>query len=229
MATIEVAGISVVAAGAFNPAIFHPSWLAEKGLLPSDLVEEALKRETITTRQLAAYTVDWLSVQVTQEQAVFATADEGREFDLRDLAKAVLDLLPETPIDAVGINSDAHFRAASEEDWHAIGDQFLPKDFWQPLFEGEEWIRRANGLSVGMRSLAVEAWRNDIAGFVRTEIAPSVRLAPNGIYTGVNSHFQLSGNGKKGNGYEAARIIEMHWDATRALERELIDRLIDVA
>lgn len=226
---IELAGISVVAAGAFNPAIFHPWWFADKELMPRNAVEEALAKEFVALRNLATFTADWLSVQVTPEQAALSTVEEGREFELRDLARNVLDLLPETPVNAVGINTDAHFRVESEEAWHAIGDRFLPKDFWQPLFEADEWRRRDNGLSVGMRSMTVEAWREDIHAFVRTEVAPSVRITPNGVYMGVNAHFQLTLDDERGNGYKAARIVEEHWETTRSLERELITRILEIA
>ena len=225
----ELSGVAVVAAGAFNPAIFHPSWFVEKDLLPSGAVEEAAEKDFVAVRELAAFTADWLSVQVSMDQAAFSTAEEGREFDLRDLARSVFELLPETPIAAIGINADAHFRTGSAEAWHAIGDLFLPKDFWQPLFDGEEWKRRDNGLSVGMRSMTVEAWREGIEAYVRTEVAPSVRLTPHGVYTGINAHFQLTIDDERGTGYKAARVLEENWEETRLLERKLIARILEFA
>ena len=226
---MELSGISVVAAGAFNPAIFHPLWFAGKELVAENAIDEALAKDFVAVRELSVFTADWLSVQVTLDQAVFSTVDQGREFDLRDLAKGVLDLLPETPVNAVGINADAHFRAGSEDDWHSIGDRFLPKDFWEPLFEGEEWKRRPNGQAVGMRSMTVEAWREGISAWVRTEVAPSLRLMPHGVYTGINAHFQLSVGDERGNGFVAARTIEERWDSTRQMERRLIDRILEIA
>src|SRR5438067_1325316 len=117
MATPEFSGVSVVCAGSFNPAILQPQWLADKELVPAEAAEHARER-LLVTPQLAAFTADWLSVQVTTDQAAFATVEDGRDFDLRDFARSVWELLPETPIDAVGINSDAHFRAESEDAWH---------------------------------------------------------------------------------------------------------------
>jgi hypothetical protein len=226
---VELSGISVVAAGAFNPAIFHPSWFAARELLPPNAVDEAVEKDFVAVRELASFTADWLSVQVTLEQAILSTVEEGRELDLRDLAKSVFDLLPETPVNAVGINADAHFRVSSEEEWHAIGDQFLPKDFWQPLFEDDRWSRREDGTSVGLRSMTVEATRDDGRGFLRLEVAPSVRLTPYGVYSGVNAHFQLTQGEERGNGYAAGRIIEDEWDSTRTVERELIQRVLEIA
>lgn len=226
---IELAGISVVAVGAFNPAIFHPWWFADKGLIARNAIDEALAKDFVALRELAKFTADWLSVQVTLDTAMLSTVEEGREFDLRDLAKSVFDLLPETPIEAVGFNADAHFRVGSEAEWHQIGDHFLPKDFWQPLFEGEEWTRRADGQSVGLRSMTVEAWRKDMPAFVRTEVAPSVRLRPHGVYTGLNAHFQLTVGDERGNGQKAAQVLDKYWESTRRLERELIDGILERA
>lgn len=73
---VELGGISVVAAGSFNPAIFHPWWFADKELMPQNAIEDALEREFVAVRQLATFTADWLSVQVTLEQAVFSTVEE---------------------------------------------------------------------------------------------------------------------------------------------------------
>jgi hypothetical protein len=225
----ELAGVSIVGAGAFNPAIFHPLWFSQNGLLTETAVEDALAKEFVAVRELSNFTADWLSVQVTLQQAVFASVEEGREFDLRDVARCVFALLPETPVDAVGLNADAHFRVASEEAWHALGDRFLPKDFWQPVFEGDEWRKRPDGQSVGLRSMTVEAWREDITAWVRTEVAPSTRLSPNGVYIGVNAHFQLTEGEHRGDGAQAAKTIEERWDITRELERVLTKSILDLA
>jgi hypothetical protein len=227
---VELSGVSVIAAGAFNPAIFHPLWFAEKNLMARNAVDEALQKDFVAVQQLAQFTADWLSVQVTLEQASFATVDEARELELRDVVKNVFELLPETPVNAVGMNADAHFRVGSDEEWHAIGDRFLPKDLWQPLFEGDEWIRRKDGQTVGLRSMTVEVHRDALPGsYVRTEVAPSARLMPFGVYIGINSHFQLTLGDERGNGFKVARVIQEHWDETRSLERSLIERILEIA
>jgi hypothetical protein len=134
MATPELSGVAVVGAGTFNPAIVDPFWLSGKGLIAENLADHATQQtspqQLVISPQLTVFVADWLSVQVTQEQAVFSTVDMGRESDLRDLVKSVFELLPDTPVDAIGINADTHFRTESEDAWHAFGDRFLPKDFW---------------------------------------------------------------------------------------------------
>jgi hypothetical protein len=196
----ELSGVAVVGAGSFNPAILHPRWLAENGLIAQNEAEHALEN-TVVSSQLTAFTADWLSVQAVPEQAVFSTVEEARELELRDAARGVLDLLPHTPVDGLGINADAHYRLDSEEEWHAVGDLFAPKDFWEPLFAREEWIRRENSdLTVGLRTLRVETWRANRKDYVRVEVAPSTRIVPFGVYVGINAHFQFSDGDERGTG-----------------------------
>jgi hypothetical protein len=215
-----------VFAGSFNPAIFHPQWYVLKELLPGSTAWDAAEH-TLTSPDLSAFTADWLGVQVTQQQAVFSTVDQARAVDLRDIANGAVSVLAETPVDAIGINTDVHFRAPSQEAWNALGDRFVPKDYWQPLFDDELWRDRSDGLRVGMRTVTVEAWRDDITGYVRVEAAPSVRVTPHGIYIGINAHFQLSTiPPDRSNGYEASVLLNDQWEPTRLLERELIEKIL---
>ena len=238
MSNVELSGVTVVGAGAFNPAIVHPQWLAAKDLIPENVADYAMEvaggegpgeGSLIVSSQLAAFSADWLQVQVTQDQAVFSTVEEGRELDLRDLAMAIFDLLPETPVDAIGINVAWHVRADSEAEWHAFGDRFLPKDFWHNVFEGK-WREREDGETIGLRTMTVEAARpEDVRrpGVVKIEVAPSVRVVP-GIFAAVNSHFQLTMPEKsRGSGYDAARTLEEEWEETRAMEENMLTRLFE--
>jgi hypothetical protein len=225
---IEFSGVTVVAVGALNPAIFQPQWFLDKELIAENAATSAQDR-LLVSPELTVFTADWLSVQITLQQAVFATVDEGREFDLRDLFKGVFSLLPETPIDAVGINADAHFRLDTESAWHEIGDRFLPKELWEPVFDDGGFRRRADGKAVGLRSLTVEVTREDGRGFVRVEVAPSARVTPNGVFAGINAHFQLSTQDRRANGYEATRTVDENWEKTRKLEARIIDNFLAIA
>lgn len=234
MPTVELSGVSIVGAGAFNPAIMHPRWLAAKELVPEEVAQHAMAGEAqplIVSNELAAFTADWLSIQFTHNQAVFSTVEEGRELELRDVAKAVFDLLPETPVDGIGINAAAHFRADSEEEWHQFGDRVLPKDPWHHVLEGEEWRARDDGEYVGLRTMTVETSRPEGAerpGFVRIEVAPSERIKP-GIFVSINGHFQLTmPDEPRGTGHAAARTIEETWEATRTMEHRMLDRLLEL-
>lgn len=231
--TVELSGLSIVCAGAFNPAIVHPRWLLEKGLIAENAADHAMAMQTgdrqslIVTPQVATFTADWLTIQVTPDQAIFSTVEEGRGLDLRDVAKGLFDLLPETPVTAVGINADRHWRLDSDEQWHAVGDRFAPKDFWEPLFADGPWRDLGGGRRVGLRTLTVETYREDMAGYLRVEVGPSVRVTPHGVYAGLNAHFELAaGEERTGTGHDAARTIESRWEEARALEDSLFERLM---
>jgi hypothetical protein len=223
----ELTGVALVAAGSFNPAIFHPRWLSDNDLLAENEAEHALG-EIVLTAQLTAFTADWLSIQVTPQQAVFSTVEEAHELELRDLVRGSFDLLPHTPVDAIGINFDSHYLLSSEQEWHAFGDRFVPKDYWEmSVFGDGPWKKRDEGHFAGMRMLQVEAWNENRKDFVRVEIAPSVRVTPWGVYVGINSHFQFSEDEERGNGLRSARAIADNWDEVRAFENKIQDSIME--
>jgi hypothetical protein len=80
-----------------------------------------------------------------------------------------------------------------------------------------------------MRVMTVEVPRDDpeLPGFVRVEIAPSIRVTPNGVYVGINGHFQLSQGGQRANAALAADVLMKQWDETRVLEGKLIAALLE--
>ena len=223
--TPELSGIAIVGAGSFNPAIFQPSWLREKELIAENAAVDAQQR-LVVSPELTAFTADWLTAQVTLQQAVFATVEAGRDVDLRDVVVGIFQLLPETPVDAVRINLDTHFRVEAEPVWHAIGDAVLPKAFWEPLFGDGNWLRRPDDGVVGLRSVTAEVARVSPPGYVRVEVAPSVRIALNGVYVGVNSHFQLTTPEQRGSGFGLAELLLAQWDDIRDFEQDLVTNFL---
>lgn len=225
----DLSGASIVLLGSFNPAIVHPRWLAEKGLLSQEAAsfasgQRSSQQPMIMTPQFTTFSADWLTVQVRQEQLILMTVEEGRDVDLRDFAEGLMSLLPETPVDAMGLNYDAHFRATSQEAWHEFGDRFLPKDVWEGVFPAGPWIARPTGQFVGMRSAIAEVHREPekIPGFVRVELAPSVRVLPHGIYCGINCHYALQQDGgQRGAAGQYASVLASEWSAAREIHTSI--------
>ena len=232
MASPELSGVSIVLNGAFNPAVFHPKWLADRELLSQEVAQHAVEQTSpqplIVTAQFTSFVADWLTVQIRQEQMMFYTVEEAREQDLRDFGVGVLSLLPENPVDALGINCDAHFRVASEEQWHAFGDRYLPKDAWEDVFPDGSWVARTEGKRVGLRTVTVEVARgkDGVPGFVRIEVAPSVRVLPFGIYCAINGHYSTSHEeGSRGTAGEYASILAKEWSSARETGIQLLTNL----
>jgi len=227
----ELSGVAIVCAGAFNPAIVHPSWLADKDLISKDLAKYVLEQkdgqQVLVSSQVTTFVADWLSVQIVPQQAVLSTADLGRALDLRDLASGLLNLLPETPVDGLGINADAHYRVSDAATWHAFGDKVLPKDLWEMWLDGHDWKARSDGKKVGLRTMTVELTRSDsqVPGFVRVEVAPSVRVTPYGVYVGLNAHFDLTTPERRANAADAARVLAAQWDGSRQLASDIQSKL----
>src|SRR5207244_652764 len=125
------------------------------------------------------------------------------------------------------INSDLHFRVDSDEAWHAVGDVFLPKEQWEPLFAGGDWSTREGGRVVGLRTMTVEVWRSNNRDYMRGEVGPSQRipLPARGVYIGINTHLQITDENTRGTGLQASESIGANWDEIRALERSLQERI----
>jgi hypothetical protein len=174
----EIVGLSIVARGSFNPAIFQPRWFSSNNLIRDEEADQATI-EIIHTRA-AIFSTEWFSLQVTDDRFSVETRDPTKVQPLRDLAIGTFKILEHTPIEAFGLNGHYHFRMKSESEWHAFGHHYAPKESWGTILD-----------KPGMRSLTMEGKREDcIADHVRVKIEPSVQVHP-GIYVHVNQHYRL--------------------------------------
>lgn len=206
---IGLEGTTVVVRGAFNPAIFSPTWFRNQDLI-GDLELDDLDVE-IVTRDIAVFRMGWLSCHVTPE-GLQMSASAPEEFErLRDAVIGVLRLLTHTPIKALGINREFHTQVASVEEWHAIGDAIVPKANWNGTLEHP-----------GMRSVTLWGARPDeYGGQIQVQVEPSVRL-PQSVYVATNDHFTLTLSDLD------LRSNQGSWDLTQP-EVELTSEKIDVA
>jgi hypothetical protein len=165
--------------GSFNPAIFHPSWLAVNNLIRREEADEA--KVDIVTADASIFTVGWCIVQVVQQRLLLHSADPTKQAPLRDLAIGIIQVLEHTPVDAFGLNRDRHIRMESEESWHAFGDYLAPKPPWDGIIQKPR-----------LRSLLMES-RLDPGGkdFVQVRVEPSTRVEPHGLYMNVHQHYQV--------------------------------------
>jgi len=226
----ELSGASIVFNGSFNPASLNPTWLADQNLITQESAEYALSPDNpkplTIIPQLTAFSTDWLSAQINPAQAIIFTDDEAREVELRDFGVGLLSLLPETPVDAMGINFNAHFRIESEEKWHAIGDRFLPKAPWEGVFPEGPWRVRDGGFRVGLRTVTAEVNRDESGppGAVRMEVAPSLVIEPLGLFCAVNCHFELPRvAGKRANALDFSEILEREWPLAKSMSFEMME------
>lgn len=112
-AEAEIEGMTIVLLGSFNPTIFQPAWFASEGLIARDLSDAA--EVGIVHRQIVAFTAGWFDISVTDDR-FSVTSLTAPSYDLlRDLVLGTFRLLRYTPLRAMGLNKDVHYRIASEE------------------------------------------------------------------------------------------------------------------
>ena len=136
----ELFSSAIIAVGRFNPAIFSPDWLERNGLLgkdDADTVREGTQGESLLiSQQVAAFETKWFALQVLTNQ-LSLTSKDALSPAFKDLAVGILQLVPHTPVAAVGLNFLAHFKLASEAEYHRVGDVLAPKSIWQALYPDE--------------------------------------------------------------------------------------------
>ena len=170
---------SVVLLGKFNPAIFHPSWLARYTLIRDE--EAANAKNLVVTDEVTNFEVDWLTISVTADRFVAQTDQTAYSVALRDLVLGAFGLLEHTPFWAVGINRHLHYPVESQEQWHGYGHFLAPKDPWAGLVDNP-----------GMRAVTIWGTRADAPGArIQFLVEPSNRVRPWGIYFAFNEDRDL--------------------------------------
>src|SRR5436190_5727882 len=99
----ELAGSSIVLVGSFNPAIFHPVWFAQQGLMPeAETVGPANERGgpkiEIIHSQIAAFQTESFVVNVTTDRFSVTTKPTKPGIALRDLVTGTFSVLEHTPV-----------------------------------------------------------------------------------------------------------------------------------
>ncbi len=176
----ELEGVSIVVVGRLNPAIFQPLWFARHNLVREEEAQEA--KLEIIHREVTVFSTEWFSLQVTDDKYQVATQDPTMYRPLRDLALGTFKILEHTPITAFGFNINQHFPMESQDEWHALGDHYAPKDSWLRVLKNP-----------GLRSLVIEGTREDCqATRMQIRLQPSNRVRF-GVFVHVNEHYDIAG------------------------------------
>lgn len=185
---VEEQGASIVANGSFNPAIFHPAWFAKHGLLTPE--EEEAAKIGITHAEVSNFQVPGLRFDIQTERALIQSATEPliRAADI--FSRMFGELLPHTPIEAVGINYWTHFSLNSWKQRQAFGRLLAPLDAWGAF--GDLMESKDKELAGGFSTLAFKAYlpENGSLGALNVTIQPSTRVGTDsGVFMNVNHHF----------------------------------------
>ena len=224
----EIFGSSIVAVGSFNPAIFSADWLLAQKLIGADDRDAAQSSPNVlVSSQVAFCETDWFQLQVVDAQLSIHSKGALTPA-LYDFAQGLLELVPHTPVTAIGLNFMAHFKMGSVADYHKVGDAFAPKPIWQSVFGTSE-------KKIGLVDLQVQLTHGDrdapsaTADRLVVQLQPSSVISP-GIYLMMNDHrAEFSTDSKRANARGASTIVRDHWNETKERATAVFNTLLETA
>ena len=201
---------TIVLLGSFNPGIFHPAWFEKHGLLPQSETSDA--KIEVVSNDVAIFTMSWVRIEVIGDRFVFRTIDESKFGPLRDLVVAVFQLLEFTPIKQMGMNREVKYQMPNVETWHSIGHTLAPKEHWLNYVK-----------SPGMKSLSIEAERDDARKGILNITVSSVSSPPFSVVTAINDHVELDENSTAA---DVNLIIMQDWEKSLNRAEKIASGLI---
>lgn len=222
----EISGVNVVLLGSFNPTIFTPAWFALNELLPQHVVDCA--KTDVVHPEVTEFSIDWLKLHIRKNLFL---ADTSREpyVRMRDLVFSVFnEFLPHTPISALGINRQVHFRVANQATRDRIGRKLVPVEPWGKCGDELE-ISNESG---GMKSVTMAQGRprgRPVGGEVNVTVEPSNRINNGqfGIFVRVNDHFVLGEDDYEGR-IKLLGFLADHFESSIKRSDEIIDHIMSL-
>ena len=214
----EMESASIVLIGSFNPAILHPQWFAKQGLIPDS--EAATATVDVVSPALTAVRFAWFTLEVMDSRFVARTADPAQYHALQECVSGIFTFLEFTPVAAMGLNSDRHVRAPTEDVWRLLEERLAPRGLWADILPGPR-----EGTSA-LQSLSVVGTRPDSPA-VRLDVTiqPSQQF-PQGLFVATNEHFRF----KEGsNTTDAMTMLRDNWSGALAYSNEITSRLAGLA
>lgn len=204
--SLESEATSIVLVGSFNPAIFHPDWLLRHDLISKDDHKGA--KVEIVHNQLSKFSLEWLIIDVLHEKFV-ARTDDSSYFDaIRDLMCSILKILEHMPINQMGMNLDLSYKINDEALWHKIGDNLVPKGYWDAFPQ-----------RVGMKAVIVESPRpDDLKGYIQVKVTP-IKAEYMGVHFGVNNHIQLKDE-------IASDVLSGNWEKVINFSKDVCEKTL---
>lgn len=223
----EISGASVVLLGNFNPAIFTPAWFALHGLLPEHTADNADLQ--VAHPQLTVFSTEWLHLEVTTDR-FSANIQQEPFIRASDLAVRVFkEYLHHTPLKAVGINREVHFRVADQDTRDQIGRKLAPTEPWGHWRDDLE-LDSAHG---GMRSLTMSSTQpvgRPPGGQLNVLVEPSVQVdnGRTGVCVRINDHYAIGSDDAEGRG-QLMGFLEDGFDSSIQRSDGIIDHIMSLA
>ena len=211
----EIESASIVLVGSFNPAILHPEWLAHQSLIRPEEAEQA--KVEVVSRQLTVIRLSWFELQVLEDRFSATATDPAHFQTLQECVLGIFSLLEFTPINAMGLNRQMHFRMRKPESWASLENALAPKKPWAGILSG-----RRDGAPT-LQTLSLDGNRDgSSAQSLIVKVEPSPRVQ-SGVYMATNEHFEFSDASSTS---EPMNMLSQHWLQALAYSKHLANKLI---
>ncbi len=213
--TAEILTSAIVAVGDFNPAIFSPDWMERNKLIgkdDADSVREGRQgKPLLISHQVATFETKWFALQVLENQFSL-TSKDALSPAFKDLAVSIFQLVPHTPVSAVGLNFLGHYKLASEDEYHRVGDVLAPKGIWEELYPDA---------MPGLADLTVRIQRGSRGEPLKTKDEKRISVQPSekirfGVFLSYNDHHDVSARDEDNlrSGERVATLIDSEWESS---------------
>ena len=224
----EIGIVTVVLAGDFNPAIFAPAWFALHDLLPKSAADGA-KVETVHP-QVTAFSFDGLDLNVTGDRFSIGTlrAPYVRVCDL--VVRVFKELLPHTPLGALGIHREVHFPVRGRAEMDHIGRTLAPVEPWGAWGRSLEPDGKRGGMaSLTMSQLEIEG--RPPKDRIDVTVEPSnliIGQGRAGVYVHVHDHYTIDDTGS-GVGERLMEILGSDFQTFLERGHGIVDHVMSLA
>lgn len=219
---------NIVALGAFNPAIFSPDWLEKNGLIgPDDAAQIREGKNCFVSRQLTQLEAENFKL-VAEENKLQVNSKGALTPALRDFVMGIFELLPHTPLIAIGLNFDTQFRFFDVAAFHRVGDTLAPKNVWGKVFAADKFIAGLESITIKIQEGTREKLESNNCRNItlRRVVAdyPAINLS-------YNDHYDLTEieTKERSQTEEAVGILKSQWEATWQEAIPAFSRIIDLA
>lgn len=209
---MQVYTLDIVLVGSFNPVIFQPAWLANKGLIREQEAEEVSNLKIID-QQLVTFSFDWADFQITADRFEIKTSKEPYHEIVKDLVIGIFDkYLRETPIRAIGINHISHY-LLTQDDYYKFGDKLVPLSNWSSILPEPKLLHL---------EILNNKREDGKEGYQRVRVTPSDIIPSNGLAININDHYD---NKDSTAAAKMMKIFIESWDYSMNLSTSISEHL----
>ncbi|NNF95571.1 MAG: hypothetical protein HKM94_01430 [Halobacteria archaeon] len=206
-------GVSIVLLGSFNPRIFHPAWLAMRGIISSEQADEA--EVNFVTSEITRFTAAYMTFEV-QSNRFFVRCDTVHKDLIKDLVLTTFgEHLPHSPVWKLGINRAISFSCGTEGARDQLGGLLAPREPWGPWGREIDQSKLKNVRHGGMVQMIMrqEPRPDGLDGYIQANVHPQEDDTTN-VIVDINGHFGIGDSGKIVGCLDAIGTLSDHWQSS---------------